>query len=333
MWKHWILFRDQVTSCEDPDDMEIEMTFAFDNSYGSENRIILRNKNGRVVFDSLKDHWVAYLVARERSLYMDVCAPRDMDYELQIFDRGGDGFRNGNILLFTDRIESQRVEGDFGAEVTLQIPARPPKTPSSTPSSAPSFVHSQSPSLYPTVTARPTQSAEPTVLFSSQPSFEPSSSPIPSAEPSTGPSSVPSPSPTDFPTTAPSEIPSYHPSLSPSKVPTSAPSDTPSEVHSGAPSSKPSHAPTSEFPSISPSGSPTEVSTSEPSGPAGPKSRYYFVPVTTERDRATSAPHSELSAFTESTQAEHPHSSSDRIQLITGTIVGPLLLYWAARWL
>ena len=340
MWKHWILFRDQVTSCEDPDDMEIEVSFVFDESYEADNKFRLTNKDGDVIFDSVRDHWVAYLVAKEESLYIDVCVPRNTDYELQILDRGRNGFSNGNILVFTDRAVTQRVQGNFGDKVRLKIPSRPPKTPSVAPSLVPTFVQSKSPSLYPTQTARPTQSVVPTAVSSSRPSVMPSSSQVPSARQSIGPSPIPSTVPSGFPTSVPSGTPSAQASLPPSGEPTFVPSDVPTVVMSISPTAEPSYAMTSDFPSTSPSGSPTNEPTPRPSSlidalvpvpaPApvstvtftrfpskAKKSDYIFVPVTLRRDGSTDAPlpmNESESNFIEASETTDPPSSSGQKQ-------------------
>eukprot|EP00977_Amphora_coffeiformis_P009521 scaffold2193_cov171-Amphora_coffeaeformis.AAC.27 len=347
MWKHWNLFRDQVTTCEDPDDMEIEVSFVFDQSYEAENKFRLTNSEGYVIFDSVRDHWVAYMLAREESLYIDICVPRNTDYELQILDRGRNGFRNGKILIFTDRAVTQRVSGNFGDAVTLKIPSRPPQAPSSAPSLAPSFTYSESPSLYPTQSARPSLSAEPTVTFSSQPSLAPSSSRVPSERPSIGPSVVPSSAPSEFPSFFPTEKPSVQPSLRPSKVPTADPSDAPTMSPSDIPSAAPSYAVTSDFPSGSPSRTPTDIPTPRlsslmdeslsllfdksptlsPSKARG-SNKYIFVPVTQKNgnDSTDTPVLKDESHLTEASETAHPPSYSSRNPCIAGTIAGLLLL-------
>ena len=124
MYRHWLLFRDEVTVCEDVNDMELEVYIELDASYTTENRILLASFDGEeIYFDSLVDHAVAAIIFETESVLVDLCVPRDQRYILAIQDRGGDGFVDGRVNIYVDRVLAGRVTGNFGELETIEIDA------------------------------------------------------------------------------------------------------------------------------------------------------------------------------------------------------------------
>lgn len=316
MYKHWLLFRDEVSSCENPYDMEIEVIFIFDAFHGNQNTFRLLSEDGDILLDSVEDHWVAYMVEREESLYVDLCLPRSMEYRLIVWDSGGNGFVDGSIEIFTDRVISQHVRGNFGERMVVDIPSQPMRTmgpttsseptlspiPSSEPSSKPSLSHiptwslaptlSIAPSTKPSISSVPTQSTAPTATaFSSVPpsysrgptqSQTPTGSASPSKEPTHSLEPTQSLSPTSTPVPTTSVSPSKKPTLNPSIVPSTKPSTVPSDF--------PSLIPTVSYtksPSLSPSDAASELpskrkttDTTNSSSPSSTPSEEYTIEIT-----------------------------------------------------
>ena len=208
MYRHWLLFRDHITLCEDASDFELEIIFELDASYTSENRFILATADGQnILFDSLEDHAVAALIFDVETLLVDLCLPRDQSYVLAVRDEGGDGFVDGTVEVYFDRVLVGRVSGNFGdlqvveidAEgITVETPV--PSEPTPSPTLAPTQKQTEQPTLSPTSTP----STEPT---SAKPTTIPIRATLPPflgglIEPSLGPV-VQIPAPTSEPTQTP----------------------------------------------------------------------------------------------------------------------------------
>jgi hypothetical protein len=124
MFRHWTLFREHVTSCDDVNEMEIEIVIELDQFYIEENVITLVNDQEQVLFNSIENHRIAFSIFdTQETLFMDVCVPRDRTYELRITDGNNDGFVDGSIKVFVDRVLIARVEGNFGSGVVVPIAA------------------------------------------------------------------------------------------------------------------------------------------------------------------------------------------------------------------
>jgi hypothetical protein len=124
MFRHWTLFREHVTSCDDVNEMEIEVVIELDEFYIEDNVITLVNDQEQVLFNSIENHLIAFSIFdTQETLFMDVCVPRDRTYELRITDDNRDGFVDGSIEVFVDRILIARVEGNFGPGVIVPIAA------------------------------------------------------------------------------------------------------------------------------------------------------------------------------------------------------------------
>lgn len=205
MYRHWLLFRDHVTLCEDPADFEIEVVVAMDTSYIFDNRIFLATSDTEtILFDSLEDHFVAAFIFDTENLLFDLCLPRDQSYLLVIRDEAGDGFADGTVEIYIDRVLVSRVSGNFGDLQVIEI------------SSEGATVATAAPTQMPVTTAAPTLA--PTLTPTSAPTLEPTESPTivrvratlppillrPQDPPTTGPTRGPTRGLTRGPTRGPS---------------------------------------------------------------------------------------------------------------------------------
>lgn len=184
MYRHWLLFRDHVTVCEDPTNMELEVVVELDVSYTTENRIILATVDGDILFDSLVDHAVAALIFGTETFLIDLCVPRDQRYVLSIEDIGGNGFLDGSVEVYVDRVLAGRVTGNFGDLETIEIDASNAQgitveTPSPNRSRAPTSSPTRVPTWNPTF--------GPTAMPTENPTFNPSTD---ASEPNTPPSTT-----------------------------------------------------------------------------------------------------------------------------------------------
>lgn len=111
MYRHWLLYRDHTTSCGDTEDMEIEIVLTFDRDHAFENRVILEDNQGFVVFDSDRDHIGAVAFFLQEVLFFDLCVPRTATYFLTVLDSEGDGFDNGELRVYRDGDLLQAIVG------------------------------------------------------------------------------------------------------------------------------------------------------------------------------------------------------------------------------
>ena len=127
MYLHWLLYRDRVTNCEDPNEMEIELVILWDKDHATDNWIrLVEQESGVLVFDSNRDYRKGIAFEYQRSLSMDLCVPRTSTYILKIYDRFGDGFLNGKIDVFRDGALLESLEGSCPRSVEVAIPAMTP---------------------------------------------------------------------------------------------------------------------------------------------------------------------------------------------------------------
>eukprot|EP00977_Amphora_coffeiformis_P015400 scaffold4510_cov183-Amphora_coffeaeformis.AAC.85 len=272
MYAHWMLFREHASSCEDEDEMELELLVALDGFHKQENRIILFSDEDGTLYDSFSDHPYSLQIV-DGPILIDLCVPRIQSYTLTAQDTIGNGFNwGGKVELYVDRVLAATIEGDFGSSTVIPIvPATSQPSPSliaevitgsSVPSQFPSTWPSQFPSTWPSQAPMYTTSNIPSHVSSSFPSLDPTERDLSSLKPSSPPSSslaptvtvqpsgVPTIFPSDSPTVTP--FPSLSPTLLPSDLPSLLPSVLPSPIPTFAPSDLPSSVPTTLPPSVSP---------------------------------------------------------------------------------
>lgn len=149
MYLHWLLYRDKVTNCEDPNEMEIELVIFWDKDHATDNWIrLVEQESGVLVFDSNRDYRKGIAFEYQRSLSMDLCVPRTSTYILKIYDRFGDGFLNGKIDVFRDGVLLESLEGSCPRSVEVAIPAMTP-APTLTPTAVPTIAMPTSPPASP----------------------------------------------------------------------------------------------------------------------------------------------------------------------------------------
>lgn len=137
MHRHYRLFREHVSSCDDPDtDMEIEIILLIDHDYDTDNLIRLKDTTtDQELFNSYSD-FTSILSNRGRgisngdkpssfdaanTIFFDLCVPRNHTYLVTILDRKRNGFSNGLARIFRDRQLYALVDGNFGEAVILEI--------------------------------------------------------------------------------------------------------------------------------------------------------------------------------------------------------------------
>ena len=233
MYKHWFLFREEVVTCENSTtDFELEIVIEIDASYVSENRILLASSDGQTIyFDSIRDHAVAVLVFDTEDLLVDLCLPRDETYVLIIQDEGRDGFVDGVVEIYIDRVLARRIEGDFGSLESFEITADGVT------------VETPVPTQTRTPTVAPTRPVNLTIPPNSD--FDTRAPSPPTDEPTSTPSVGPTSTPTHKPTSQPSTVvvratlppflsgllqPTASPTLEPTQNPTVDSTPSPSDL-------------------------------------------------------------------------------------------------------
>ena len=201
MYRHWLLFRDLVNTCQDPNDMQIEVVVEIDVDYARDTIILLEDERGNIIFNSIEDHLLAAIIFDQEAFLFDLCAPRNENYLLSIGDRSNNGFMDGSVVIYIDRVLLTSVSGNFGRFVTVPIAAQDvPPTESTTASSpTPAPVETPTPidlGVRPSNIERVTQS--------------PVASPNPSTS-ATEYQTTPTKAPTKAPTEAPTEVPTEGP--------------------------------------------------------------------------------------------------------------------------
>ena len=207
MFKQWLLYRDELSSCPDGE-MEIEFTLEFDETHNTENKVKLYKDRGtaseEVLFDSDIDHDDGAFQL-QKVLAVDVCVPETSTYELEITDSAGNGFTDSDAeaIIYQNGDVVDTVKGNFGSSATVTI-----YPPTEEPSAAPSS------------------------------SFMPSMQPTTSAVPSLMPSSSPTTSSPTLPTDPPVDMDTSSPTIEPTLLtdsPTDSPVDTPSPTEPPSP--------------------------------------------------------------------------------------------------
>ena len=204
MFKQWLLYRDELSSCPDGE-MEIEFTLEFDETHNTENKVKLYKDRGtaseEVLFDSDIDHDDGAFQL-QKILAVDVCVPETSTYELEITDSAGNGFTDSDAeaIVYQNGDVVDTVKGNFGSSATVTI-YPPTEEPSAAPSS--SFM----PSMQPTTSAVPSL--------------------MPSSSPTTSSPTLPTDPPVDMDTPSPTEPPSPTTPVPTERIETRSPTDPP----------------------------------------------------------------------------------------------------------
>ena len=101
MHTHWKLFREKVTTCDNPDtEMEIELAILIDDNFLTQNEMALFNlSRNQTLYNSFTDqHFV--LVFGDGNILVDRCVPRSDEYVFSVTDLEGNGFGNGKVEIY-----------------------------------------------------------------------------------------------------------------------------------------------------------------------------------------------------------------------------------------
>eukprot|EP00977_Amphora_coffeiformis_P009517 scaffold2193_cov171-Amphora_coffeaeformis.AAC.23 len=169
MYRHFLLYRDFTTGCEDPDEMEIEIVLLWDENHFTDNWIrLIEEESGFVVWNSNTDYDGRYAFRIHQSTMIDLCVPKTSAYVLDVYDKFADGFTNGVITVYRDGTLLQTLEGAFDRNTQLRIERLATMSPTGTPTVSPSTTPSQKPTTFqPTEevrTSRPTQPTSKDIL-------------------------------------------------------------------------------------------------------------------------------------------------------------------------
>lgn len=145
-----------------------------------QNLIALINEDQEIIFNSFTDHFLSHLIFDLENLVVDICVPRDKEHYVVVRDQlgGTNGFQDGVLSIFVDRVLFETVQGDFGTEIIVTIPAQTSAAP--TTAAAPS-TETAFPTSQPT-TAPTTLTMIPTVMATMVPATGPASAPVDTAD-------------------------------------------------------------------------------------------------------------------------------------------------------
>jgi hypothetical protein len=107
--------------------LSIEHAYPLLRSQGEhQNLILLFNEDQDVIFNSFTDHFLSHAIFDLENLVVDICVPRDKEHFVLVRDQlgGTNGFQDGVLSIFVDRVLFETVEGDFGTETLVTIPAQ-----------------------------------------------------------------------------------------------------------------------------------------------------------------------------------------------------------------
>lgn len=154
MYRHFLLYRDFTTVCEDPSEMEIEIIFVWDEDHFRQNWIrLIEDDSGAVVWNSNTDFRGELGSLLQESSMIDLCVPKTSTYILDVYDSFGDGFTDGRIAVYRDGVLLETLEGSFPRQVRVRIERLVTDSPTAPPT--------VSPTLFPTTryspTSQPTQ--------------------------------------------------------------------------------------------------------------------------------------------------------------------------------
>jgi len=189
MYRQWSFFREYVNFCASGE-MEVEVVIDFDD-WPKENTFYLRVKDGPTIFNSTSAVAFRSFAWKERVMVFDVCLPGYQDYEFVLLDSHPDGLAAGAYYdIFQNGDRLSRLEGNFGASASVQIPATtsgvdpPTVSPTDSPTASPIGTPTRTPTTSPTL--KPT--ASPTKGPSASPVTAAPITPVPSLRPSHKPS-------------------------------------------------------------------------------------------------------------------------------------------------
>ena len=198
MCKEWLLFRDEVSSCEDTfTHGELEVLFAIDQKYLADVVSIGLYTQDEMIWDSFTDHFFSYSLFQDvNTMEVDLCLRRDETYRLVVLDlAGGDGFTNGRMDISIDGVAQPPIQGNFGAgtEITIEFGNAPGPSPTPRPTSTPTKAPTKAPTPQPTTEPTPQPNPQPT----------PPPTPRPTPQPNPQPTPPPTPRPTPQPNPQP----------------------------------------------------------------------------------------------------------------------------------
>jgi hypothetical protein len=117
MWLQWYLYRDVVSTCDD-DEMLVDIVVRFHNEFSLDNSFYLSAVGTEErIFDSVTDHdacSVGYYL--QDTILVDLCVPRDEDYEFVFLDSYGDGTLRNPVFIVVDETFQCDFPADFGSE-------------------------------------------------------------------------------------------------------------------------------------------------------------------------------------------------------------------------
>ena len=205
------------------------------------------------------DGYTRTVITDEGNTNFDVIYSLNNDYEMDVFDALGDGYRgqwvNADDVQCMDSGAYWMWNGLNTDDVIFELDLFPDTTTSESPTSSaptsamPTGTPTEQPTASPTIEPSVDPTGSPTMRPSDIPSTDPTASP--SKEPTVSPSADPTMSPSADPTAGPSTDPTATPTMSPSSDPTVSPSSDPTTTPTSSPSVDPTVAPSDE-PSVSP---------------------------------------------------------------------------------
>jgi len=151
--------------------MEIEIIFLWDEDHFTDNWIrLMEDESGFVVWDSNTDYDGRFAFQLHESTMIDLCVSKMATYVLDVYDKFGNGFTNGQITVYRDGSPVETLEGSFERNVRLRIEPLVTMSPTVTPTVSPSTAPSQTPTASPPIedrTSRPTQPTPKDISFPS----------------------------------------------------------------------------------------------------------------------------------------------------------------------
>ena len=229
MYLHYKLYRERITTCEDGE-MEIEASLTVGDDY-AENSISIRGSDGRVYFNSVRDHLLAVQEYGATSFLVDMCVSTAKQYTLLITDTGANGFGDNTVLsVYINRKLVTFVEGNFGVVLSIPLYEDMPVL-DGTVSEPIGLVELddgevvKNPSQLVVVEEEAVPTASPTL----RPSSHPSAVTFPAFSPTSTPTTQSTTSPLARATASPSSRLSSKPKFSPTSFPTHSPTSATTE--------------------------------------------------------------------------------------------------------
>jgi len=120
MYKQWILYREQVSAC-DEDQIQVDLSIVFDRgNHLQENEFSIVSSTGTTVFDSEIDHVDLFVLFEQEGLNVAICIPNE-DYTFRYTDSAGNGLAAGSIKVLINQNDLCTIEQRFGSEAIVQF--------------------------------------------------------------------------------------------------------------------------------------------------------------------------------------------------------------------